>query len=143
MPLFYSLIISGHFINCAVKPFIPTLWAVLEHKKTGSSKWSPKIVLFASDKQAQSFHVGRSLRSAMANLPALNANVLDYLLDHPELIPSEWKGKKIIFWGTIYSSAGKDPSVRYLYWDGIKWNWAYYWLNSHSFDINDLAALAG
>ena len=58
---------------------------------------------------------------------SLNANVLDYLLEHPELIPKKWKKYRIVFWGTIYRfnkesgpSEGKE-FVRCLYfYKGLK-----------------------
>ncbi len=58
----------------------------------------------------------------------LNANVLDYLLDHPELIPEEWKGKDVAFWGTLYFYPNLDWSyVRVLLWDYHHLNKRYEW----------------
>ena len=61
----------------------------------------------------------------------MNANVLDYLLVNPYLIPEEWKKDKknnilyIFFWGTIYRSSDGNLSVRYLYWNKQQWGWGY------------------
>jgi len=47
----------------------------------------------------------------------MNANVLDYLLAHPELIPEDWKNKYVFFWGTIYRySSGGLRSLPLLEW---------------------------
>ena len=62
-------------------------------------------------------------------MPVLNANVLDYLLAHRELIPEEWKGNAIFFWGPIYRLSGGDLCVRCLYWDDDAWHWGYCWLD--------------
>src|SRR5574344_2591556 len=44
----------------------------------------------------------------------LSANVLDYLLEHKELIPKEWKEKRIVFLGTIYSGPNNQKIYRFL-----------------------------
>lgn len=52
----------------------------------------------------------------------LNATVLDALLEHPHLIPDEWKKDEegytayICFWDTLYRSSLGYDGVRYLYW---------------------------
>jgi hypothetical protein len=60
----------------------------------------------------------------------LSANVLDYLLAHPESIPEDWKGKWVYFWGTIYRNADGYLYVRFLCWRGVGWGWDYFWLGS-------------
>ena len=58
----------------------------------------------------------------------LSAKVLDYLLEHPELIPEEWKEKCVFFWGTIYRYTDDRLYVRYLCWFGSQWGWSCRWL---------------
>ncbi|HEY4477351.1 MAG TPA: hypothetical protein VJB56_01875 [Candidatus Paceibacterota bacterium] len=58
----------------------------------------------------------------------LNANVLDYLLAHPDFIPEWWKGKAVFFWGTIYRNSYGNLCVRYLCFYGDRWDWNYDWL---------------
>lgn len=43
-----------------------------------------------------------------------SAVVLDYLLDHSDIIPNSWKDKYIVFPGTIYYESS-GACVRYLY----------------------------
>jgi hypothetical protein len=38
-----------------------------------------------------------SLREELIARPVFNANLLDYLLKNPHLIPAEWKGKDAFF----------------------------------------------
>lgn len=58
---------------------------------------------------------------------SLNANVLDALYEHPELIPDDWKVDEhgdircIFFWDTIYQGAHDSLCVRYLYFHGSRW----------------------
>ena len=85
--------------------------------------------------------VGNNLRQELDDQPTLNANVLDYLLAHPELIPEEWKGKAVFFWGTIYRRSDGGLYVRCLYWGGSKWRWHGRWLDN-GFNSGNPAALA-
>jgi len=131
-----------HLIDCDANPFIPAGWSVEEHKKGGPLKFDPsKISLYLSKKQKKGSIEGNDLRKELANQPVLNANVLDYLLAHPELIPEEWKGKAVFFWGTIYRNSDGSLYVRYLLWRGSEWGWCYFWLGS-DFHSDDPAALA-
>ncbi len=119
-----------HLIDLDADPFIPSGFSVEKHDKGGLWKWDlKKISLYLSKKQKKSHEVGNDLRKVLAKMPVLNANVLDYLLAHPELIPEEWKGKAIFFWGTIYRNSGGNLYVRYLDWGGSEWGWDYVWLD--------------
>ena len=42
---------------------------------------------------------------------SLNANVLDYLLEHPDLIPRRWKKYCVVFWGTTFRDTNNDLCV--------------------------------
>jgi len=118
-----------HLINCSVTPFIPPGWSIEEHQPNGLWKWDPaKISLYLSKKQRKGNISGHDLRKELQGKPVMNANVLDYLLAHPELIPESWKGQMVFFWGTIYRDSGGNLCVRYLGWHGSGWYWYYYWL---------------
>lgn len=133
---------SEHLIDCDVAPFIPDGWTVEEHKLGGQYKFSQdNISLYLSAKQNKGSIEGNKLRKELADKPVLNANVLDYLLAHPEVIPEEWKGKYLFFWGTIYRNSRGDLCVRYLYWYGSQWYWLYRWLDD-DFDSDNPAVLA-
>ena len=119
-----------HLIDCDAAPFIPDGWSVEEHKKGGLFKLDPaKIPSYLSKKQKRGSIVGHDLKEELANMPALNANVLDYLLAHQELILEEWKGKYNFFWGTIYRDSDGDLYVRCLDWHVSRWSWSYRWLD--------------
>jgi len=117
-------------IDCDSAPFVPDGLSVEDHKKGGMFKFNPeKISLYLSKKQKKRSIGGHDLRKELADKPVMNANVLDYLLARPELIPEEWKGKYIFFWGTVYRNSDGDLYVRYLGWDGSEWLWSYNWLD--------------
>jgi hypothetical protein len=122
-----------HAIDCNAYPFVPDGWTMEEHHHSGIFTWDPtKVSLYLSKKQEEDkYVVGSDLYKELVNKPTLNANVLDYLLAHPHLIPEDWKGKAMFFWGTIYRYSRDGLCVRSLYWDGDGWCWTYYWLDSN------------
>ena len=128
---FAEIVAVKHIIDCNVDPFIPKRWKVEKHIKHGMMEWSSdKVRLHLSPNQNKKDGIqGYDLRKELEKEPTLNANVLDYLLSHKELIPEEWKGKTIFFWGTVFRDSDGDLCVRYLYWDG-RWCWGCRWLDS-------------
>ncbi|MCC6934802.1 MAG: hypothetical protein IT406_03905 [Candidatus Yanofskybacteria bacterium] len=124
-----------HAIDCDVNPFVPDGWSYREEDQLpgrirGTWTWDPSVKLYLSKKQGgDKYIVGNDLRKELKPQSVLPANVLDYLLAHPELIPEDWNGKAIFFWGTIYRNSRGNLYVRCLYWDGGGWDWDYGWLD--------------
>jgi len=133
-----------HLVNCDADPFVPNGWSVEEHRKGGMVKWDPRRVVLHLSKKQQGGKVveGNNLRKELANMPVLNANVLDFLLANPHLIPKEWKGKLVFFWGTIYCHSDGRLGVRCLLGYGDGWHWNYHWLDSDWDDSTPAALLA-
>ncbi len=135
-----------HAIDCDASPFVPDGWKVEEHRKGGIFTWDPtKVKLYLSKKQkGDKYVIGNDLRKELASQPVFNANLLDYLLkpENQHLIPEDWKGKYVFFWGTIYRSSVGDLCVRYLYWDDSAWNWNCHWLVSSFNSCNPAVVLA-
>lgn len=135
-----------HVIDCDAQPFVPDGWSVEEHQKGGAFKWdkeTQKDALYLSKGQAGSKYIeGNKLRKELTekSAPVLNANALDYLLANPHLIPEEWKGKYVFFWGTVYRDRDGSLYVRYLYWCDGRWYWSSHWLDS-GFSGNGPAAV--
>lgn len=50
-----------------------------------------------------------------------NSATLNYLLKSPRLIPQDWLGKRLYFWGSRYVIPGSAECVAYIVWDGKKW----------------------
>jgi hypothetical protein len=126
-----------HVIDCDADPFVPSGWKVESHTKGGQFVFNPaKIKLYLSPNQQNGKSIdGNKLRKELANEPVFNANVLDYLLAHPELIPEEWKKDErgntryIFFWGTIYRVSSGHLCVRCLYFHVGSWRWYFIWLD--------------
>ncbi len=114
----------SHLINCDAAPMIPDGWEVEEHKKGGQLAFDvSKVSFYLSRRQTEGEKsiVGDDLHEELQDKPVLNANVLDYLLAHPELIPDAWKGKYLFFWGTIYRDSAGNRYVRCLGWSDGRW----------------------
>ena len=139
-----ELIVKEHAIDCDAAPFVPDGWKVEEHQKGGSFIWdASKVELFLSESQKGGKTIeGNKLRKELAKKLVLNANVLDYLMKNPHLIPEEWKGKAVFFWGTVYRDSDGFLYVRYLYWSGVGWDWSDYWLGDDWYDDNPAALRA-
>ena len=117
-------------IDCDANPYIPEEWEVVEHRKGGKFNWDPSAVtLYLNEAQKNGGYVsGKELREELKDKPVMNANVLDWLLAHPEHIPEEWKDKYTFFWGTIYRDSSGSLCVRCLCWGGGRWCWFGLWL---------------
>ncbi len=130
-----EVVAQEHFIDCDVDPEPHCFGKVEKHRKGGLLRWDPeRIKLYLADGQRSSESVrGTELRKQLKPFPVLNANALDYLLDHKELIPEAWKYTAgVYFWGTIYQGDKKSfyehcPSdalfIRCLCWDPSTGGW--------------------
>jgi len=123
---------------------IPDGWSIEKHIKGGKFRWiKDQVLLFLSRKQMSGKVIGgHDLRQELADKPVLNACVLDYLLKNPHLIPEEWKGKVVSFWGTVYRNGGV-LCVRYLYWNRNRWYWGYDYLDNGWIEYKPAAVCVG
>lgn len=114
-------------ITTLKKPFIPDGWTIEEDN--GQTSFDPSdFALHLEPEQENSYLEGTVLRERLKGKNTMSAAVLDYLLEHPDLIPEEWKGKWVLFWGTVYRDSFGDPCVRCLYWRGGRWGWGSSWV---------------
>ena len=126
-----DVVINKYIVDLDAKPYVPDGWKVEEHTKDGQFEFDPtKIALYLDeDQQNGGVIVGNKLRKKLKGKKVPNANLLEFYLAHPNLIPEEWKGKAVFFWGTIYRDSYGRLCVRYLIWDGGGWRWGYRWLD--------------
>ena len=152
-----KVVIHDHIVGGG-DPFVPDGWKVESHKKMADLKLTregddlfldgKKIEFFLSDEQKEGTIVGNDLRKELEGKSVLNACHLDYLREHPDLIPDNWKvdeqGKTrfIFFWGTIYRGSDGHLDVRCLYWGGGGWGWGHGWLGAGWSVHNPAAVLA-
>ena len=126
-----QIVVGKHVIDCDADPLVPNGWTVEKHVKGGQMEWDPaRVRLYLSESQWNNKAIrGNQLREELRGKLTYNANLLDYLLAHPELIPEEWKRRLVFFWGTIYCYPDSYLVVRYLYWSGGRWRWHFRWLD--------------
>src|SRR3989344_1801838 len=145
-----ELKVIQHVIDCHADPTIPYKgWTVQEHLKQGQMKLelrpdgelylnAKKVVLHLSEAQQDGKVVeGHKLHTELLENEdedtILNANVLDYLLAHPELIPESWKkdaeGRTlyVFFHGTTFRDSDGYLCVRSLSFFGGQWSWSFDW----------------
>lgn len=136
-------VVIKHTIDCDANPYVPDGWKVEEHIKGGKLRWNPdEVELYICDEQKGDHIQGKELLKLLRGKKVLNVCVLDYLLSNPELIPEEWKGKMVLFWGTIYRDSHGDLVVLALFWNGIRWTWTDFWLGNFVNDYHYPAALS-
>ncbi len=71
---------------------------------------------------------GLDLKKRLEGKPVIGAPVLDFYLKNPRLIPKEFKGQMVLFWGTIYCWDQRLKEqiilcVRSLLWDPEHKTW--------------------
>ena len=123
-----------HIIDCDANPNMLDGYfdKVIEHKKMGQLILDFSMINLYLPANYEAYDCdGRMWECELRSLPVLNANVLDYLMAHPEIIPDTWKkrlknGQRpyIFFWGTIYLDGGGHYNVRFLGWDDKNKKWA-------------------
>jgi hypothetical protein len=146
----FGIKLDEHVVDCGQLVFCPKGWTVLPDKEQipsrvqGIINWNSDLVkLHLSPNQKGGKRIkGNELRKELVEgkVPVYTAHVLDYLLANPSLIPEEWKGKAIFFWGTIYRSSGGNLYVRYFVWGGTGWSWGCSWLDNDWVGVNPSAA---
>ena len=108
-----TIAVFEHIIDLDAKPFEPNGLTTLEHQKGGQFKWdATKVKLYLPKKQKSDSGIqSQALRKILRGQPVFNANLLDYLLKYPHLIPEEWKGKDVFFWGMTYRDSSVSGSI--------------------------------
>ncbi|MFZ4632504.1 MAG: hypothetical protein ACOYL8_04905 [Patescibacteria group bacterium] len=135
-----KIIIPEHVIDGDVNPKISmSRSSILEHKKIGKFVFDPSKIFFYEAKASpgskfDSEKFGPELRDELKDKCVLPASVLDYLLDHQEIIPEEWKERDIYFWGTIFVDRDGYFYVRCLTYfkmfrEPLGWGSAETWLH--------------
>jgi len=133
-----------HLVDMQSDPFTPNVWTAVKHRQAGGFKWDlSKVELYLDEAQKNGGHIeGSKLRKKLITKDVSNANLLDFLLKNPQLIPESWKGQSVFFWGTIYRDADGGLYVRYLCWRGGRWLWRCLRL-ARGWDGNDPALVLG
>lgn len=113
----------------------------------GLKSFNPsKLSLHREPEQEKKYLQGTVLAERLKET-GMTSNVLQYLWEHQDKIPENWKEKTngyitfIFFWGTIYRHSGGNLYVRYLYWIDGRWRSNYCWLDV-GWDVRSGAAVS-
>jgi hypothetical protein len=158
---------NGLIINYSGKPFLPPGFVdgrfpeddmrIPMKGPTTLEKRNGK--LFVNDREVSIYlsanqRAGRVIRreklwQELRHRETIDSCIMDTLLEHPYLIPEDWDGKHIYFWGTILhdedrgSATHGDFCVRYMFRDvGGRWKWSYGWFNYDAGRIHPAAYFA-
>jgi len=101
-------------IDCDTVPLSTEEWSIEEHHKGGMIKWDAmKVELYLHDVQKRGAPInGNRLCKELRGKSVLNANVLSCLLKNQPLVPKNWRGKEIFFFGTVYRHRTRGLYVR-------------------------------
>ena len=118
-------------IDCDAKPFPQYKFLTIEkHIGYGKLIWdASKIKLYILRSHSEGNNLDLAVEKEIEEKPILNATVMCWLLQHPDLIPAEWKGKSVVFWGTIFLEEDGRRYVMCLYWNNIIESWQYKFLH--------------
>ena len=117
-------------IDLEAAPYVPPCYILHDHIGCGPAVWiwdPKKLILWDYQENHNYFYaqdtIGRIFSTLDKDTFQANANVLDFLLAHQELIPENWPVKGIFFPGTTYKagSGSDDLCVRMLYKCRPKW----------------------
>ena len=127
---------NTNIVDLDADAWVPSTWTCdqeKDHKRGGQFTWDPsrvKLHLFEGQKNGSTMTRDR-LKAELRDIPVCNSNMLLFLFRNQHLIPEEFKGKRIFFWGTIYHDKIKQDVfyVTYLFWHEQKkgWLWGYVW----------------
>jgi hypothetical protein len=114
-----------YIVDCDAPPYVPEHWEVKEHHKGGWIEWDvSQVKLYVSSRQQNGLWIeGNKLRQELTQLRPYNANLLDFLLKRPHLVPQEWRDKQVFFWGTVYRDRYGSMCVRCLRRLGDEFGW--------------------
>lgn len=124
-------------------PVVPDGWSVESHVFHPPFKWRPEAVSlhFEDDQLSRGGISSGVLRRRLGSKPALNASVLDFLLENPHLIPMSWRSVLVHFWGTVYRDPSGHRCVRHLRWEAGRWQSGRTWLGGEDVGFLSPAAL--
>jgi len=118
---------TGVRIDCRMDPAVPDGgWWIYKHMGIPEVLWdTTRVERWRSELQKSHPHdkeepaiPGNEIYERVEQDNGLvNAALLDYLLEHQELIPGDWKDSKTYFWGTLYQHPLGTIGVRFMTFD--------------------------
>lgn len=117
------------YIDSDLPPREPEGYRFVSGDFYGMIQWDPQSIHLFQGRNERLHVEALWVFEEAAKRKPVNATVLDFLLDHQELIPEHWKENErgqtrfIYFCGSVFRSEGGFRWVRYLYWNKDDRNW--------------------
>lgn len=113
---------TSYVFDCNALPFTPPGMRIVMHNG-GQFEWDPQKVKLSSLKHGQDGRLvrGYDFLRALAGQKILNGTALEYLVSSPFLIPWEWRGRRILFSGTVYADHAQMYYCSVLSREGLRW----------------------
>lgn len=120
-------------------PFVPSYWKLDQHVGHGDFIYNPRgLRIYRPAVENGSSILVESIDWLRDGPPdPCNANLLDWYLNNPFLIPDTLKDFRLLFPGTTYLNGLKNRCIRGLKWCPEGWNW----MSANMFDTLDLGDL--
>lgn len=136
-------------IDLSASPYVPPGFELKDHQDQKLLKWNPfwnpgrfwflsSIDLGVDEKCTLS-----DVLMKVDNHHALNANMLDFYLQEPELIPKELKHCETIFPATRYTNCREVSLVRILYCNSGSWDWGWMKIEDKFREDHRIAVFSG
>ena len=94
---------NEYIVNLEAKPVLEPSYKLFMHRRDDNLAWNPSRVSLCHSERRDSHRVDiYALCFELRYRHLYSANLLDFLQEHPDLIPDEWRDKTALFLGTIY-----------------------------------------
>jgi hypothetical protein len=115
------LAFSQKTIDCNSKPSTPDTYVLVSSQPDGNYILNPTDIKFLSFESKTTATKGSDMIKKLDG-KGLNACIFDYLMDHQDMVPETWKGKEIVFTGSVFKDAGGNELMRAMYWWNDEWS---------------------
>lgn len=110
-------------INTNTKPSLPWDWMTVEDNATYGKIDVSKLRLYTPKGKTL-----EEVKEEVKGMKPANWAVLQYLFEHPDAVPKDWRKYYLFFFGTSLRDRGGLWDVPYAYWDSSEWERRAYWL---------------
>ncbi len=107
-------------IDCNARPSVPDSYYFVSSQPDGDFYLDLNEVKFQSFESKTTATKGADMIKKVGN-KGMNACVFDYLMNNKDLIPEAWRGKEIVFTGSVFKDAGGNELMRAMYYWDNEW----------------------
>ncbi len=111
--------------------FIGEGWEIVGERKTLPHGFNPAQLRVVATplRNGESYIIGSEAQKRLAGEPLAGVEAFWRCWNARDTLPTELRGKIILFDGDELRGPGGDRYSLYLYWSDGGWRWGYYWLD--------------